>query len=771
MVAKCPSINTVEVEQEDFWSDVTHGQWGPHRIGWAIAGIAAAVTLAITAATVMGHALHYHRPSQQRQIIRILLFPAVFAIVSFFGYRFFRYYTYYELVEVVWEAVAIAAFLMLCLDYIAQGGDKAQRAAFADKDKHKLPLPLCCWRYRPTKAKFLTLLKASVVQYCLVRPALSIAGIVLEYYGLLCSQSLSYRYGHVYLTAVDFVSISIALYGLIVFYELAKKDLAGRRPLAKFMSIKLAIFFTFYQSFVFSILQSHGVIKGTRYWTGTNVADGLNSLATCLEMVLVAAFQAWAFHWGEYRQLGKQRRDDWVSGVVSKDGDSYENKKRHAQPSSSPQKRPRLYTNPLWAIVHSLWLGDLFYELWRTMRFAFDRMRGREYTRQDVRFTQRQSKAYDFGSVGALRHEAQHQAEAAAAAGRTATPGGSAAAANTAGVGAGGGMDFSHVFFAAAAAKNAHGAGINGHGSQSYLSGTASGHGGAHVHFEGSGSSNMQGHEWHEDGVASSTDARYEPYGDSAWQQQQQQPGRSWPQGGGGPHRQNGASYTQGGETFELMPTPVRSGSSANDVHVGAAGRYAHQPSSAAGDRLRGGGGGGHSVYSAPAASTYFPSSAGYPLQAVQRSQQTQQVQHWQPSHPQPSHDSGSGPWHPERIGSPPAPTSPTRPRHPLYPEYSTAPLTPGQVYGAPHHQHQHVPAAVAQQPTYNNRTDSATGQIQPSTPTTLLTTTASPIPSSDLVRQSPYDAGMGAGNGREADSGATTATGWRPLSWEPQAM
>ena len=43
---------------------------------------------------------------------------------------------------------------------------------------------------------------------------------------------------------------SIALYGLILFYGLTKEELAGRRPLAKFLSIKLIVMFTFYQSFM-----------------------------------------------------------------------------------------------------------------------------------------------------------------------------------------------------------------------------------------------------------------------------------------------------------------------------------------------------------------------------------------------------------------------------------------------------------------------------------------------------------------------------------------
>jgi hypothetical protein len=90
---------------------------------------------------------------------------------------------------------------------------------------------------------------------------------------------------------------------LILFYGLTKEELAGNRPLAKFLSIKLIVMFTFYQSFVvsrtffvppfsrsvvalvlvkFNALKGR-VIHGTEFWTATNVADGLNSLTICIE--------------------------------------------------------------------------------------------------------------------------------------------------------------------------------------------------------------------------------------------------------------------------------------------------------------------------------------------------------------------------------------------------------------------------------------------------------------------------------------------------------
>jgi hypothetical protein len=43
--------------------------------------------------------------------IRILYMPPVYAVVSFFSYRFFHAYTYYALVEVVYESVTLSAFM------------------------------------------------------------------------------------------------------------------------------------------------------------------------------------------------------------------------------------------------------------------------------------------------------------------------------------------------------------------------------------------------------------------------------------------------------------------------------------------------------------------------------------------------------------------------------------------------------------------------------------------------------------------------------------
>ena len=144
----------------------------------------------------------YYRPHHQRQIIRILLMPPVLATISFFSYRYFRDYTYYSLVETVYKALAVSAFLMLLIQYV--GGSTVEKSL--PLTSRNMPKPFCFWRYRPNKPYFMHALKVSwrsdggsmglifsqwaVLQYCLFSPLISIAGIVTEKYNVLCKYSL-----------------------------------------------------------------------------------------------------------------------------------------------------------------------------------------------------------------------------------------------------------------------------------------------------------------------------------------------------------------------------------------------------------------------------------------------------------------------------------------------------------------------------------------------------------------------------------------------------
>ncbi|KAI0367134.1 DUF300-domain-containing protein [Pilatotrama ljubarskyi] len=370
----CPSDNQQAVDQSGFWS--SDGiDWDAHRIGWLIAGVCAVVTVVLTVINVAFHCTHYTNRGEQRQILRILYMPAVYAIISFFSYRFFRSYTYYDLIETAYEvsngfildtsasrgtflvsmtevvkpaqpSVTLSAFLLLLIEFVAATtAEHKVDNAIIRKDKEAMPIPFCCWRYRPTKAYFMYAVKWSVLQYVILRPLLSIAGIVCQYYGVLCeSGPWSFRTAHAYITVIDGVSISVALYGLLIFYGLTKEELKGRKPLSKFLSIKLIVMFTFYQGLVFDALEGR-VIKSTQYWTETNIADGLNALAICIEMVIFSAFMMYAYSWREYIVPGRPRTSIW---------------------------------RPLWDSIN---YSDFAHEIAGSIRFFIDFFRGKPGTR------------------------------------------------------------------------------------------------------------------------------------------------------------------------------------------------------------------------------------------------------------------------------------------------------------------------------------------------------------------------------------------------------
>ncbi|KIR56013.1 hypothetical protein I315_01077 [Cryptococcus gattii Ru294] len=346
----CPADNSTGVDDE-FWSpDGIH--WDAHRIGWAVAGGCAILTVLITLFTLTMHATRYKHPPAQRQVMRVLLMPPVYAVVSFFSYRYYKSYEYYILAETAYEAITLSAFLMLLMELVSMATIDLQiKSVLVEKDKMKFPFPFGFWRFRASKPYFWHALSFSVMQYVILRPLISIIGIICEYYGVLCPEQYSVHFAEVYLDAIDFVSISVALYGLIVFYVLCKDELKGKRPLSKFLAIKLIVFFTFYQNFLFSILQSHGVIKGTAMWTATNVSDGLSALCTCVEMVIFSIYMGWAYSWSDY-----------------------------TDPQKNPYQRATNFKTYLQAIWDTINLSDFFSEIYLACKFFVDYARGKPGT-------------------------------------------------------------------------------------------------------------------------------------------------------------------------------------------------------------------------------------------------------------------------------------------------------------------------------------------------------------------------------------------------------
>ncbi|KZS95080.1 DUF300-domain-containing protein [Sistotremastrum niveocremeum HHB9708] len=314
MPAICAGDNTLAVEQDNFWKTLLDGgKLQPHQIGWLVSGICATLSVIITTVNAVRHARNYHVPLEQRQILRILQMPPIYATISFFSYRYFRSYTYFDIVQVIYESFTVCAFFLLILQYVARtAGDNHAENALRRKDKRRLPFPFMCFLYRPTKVYFMYTLKWSILQYAIIGPLVAIVGVITNVFGLYCeSGPFNPHFAHVYLEVVNFVSNSITFYALSVFQGLTSRELSGLRPKVKFFAIQFITSYTFYQSLLFSILEKTGTIKSTTFWTQANVANGLNSLCICVEMVFMSLFMFYAYPAGDYVDNRKGKTAIW----------------------------------------------------------------------------------------------------------------------------------------------------------------------------------------------------------------------------------------------------------------------------------------------------------------------------------------------------------------------------------------------------------------------------------------------------------------------------
>ncbi|EFP89564.1 uncharacterized protein PGTG_15713 [Puccinia graminis f. sp. tritici CRL 75-36-700-3] len=346
---ECPEENKEEVDRDGFFHEGFHVGWDMHHVGWAAAGVMASIATIASLANIYLHCKNYNKPLEQRQIVRILLMPAIYSISSFFAYRYYRHYVYFAIIRDTYEAFVLASFLILCLLYVGRS-PLEQQEVMKQKEKTPLVFPFCCFRYRPSKPYFLVATKWSVLQYVILRPMISATALITDTQKAFCASSYSPHFANLWLTILIFISATLALYGLLITKHLAKEDLQGHRPTCKFMSIKIAVFLVFYQSFLLSFFDHLGFFQATEYWSRSNIADGVNALATTVEMAIVGLFQLYAFPYTEYRALIK---------------------------GSEANRQKSVWKN----FLHSQDYRDFGRDILMGLGFWLDRIRGAEYTK------------------------------------------------------------------------------------------------------------------------------------------------------------------------------------------------------------------------------------------------------------------------------------------------------------------------------------------------------------------------------------------------------
>lgn len=96
---------------------------------------------------------------------------------------------------------------------------------------------------------------AGIFQYCFIRVFFTIVSVISEALDRYCEASLNPAFAHIWVLAFESLAVTIAMFFVVQFYIQLKEDLSEHKPFMKVLSIKLVIFFSFWQTVC--LLPSH----------------------------------------------------------------------------------------------------------------------------------------------------------------------------------------------------------------------------------------------------------------------------------------------------------------------------------------------------------------------------------------------------------------------------------------------------------------------------------------------------------------------------------
>ncbi|CAG8772389.1 6504_t:CDS:2, partial [Dentiscutata heterogama] len=108
----------------------------------------------------------------------------------------------------------------------------------------------------PTNERFLHIAKWGILQYVVLIPLITLTTLITEALGVYCAESMSFVFAKVYLKSAQILSVTVAMFALIVFYSAINEAIASEKPFLKLLCVKLVVFFSFWQAVTLSILES-----------------------------------------------------------------------------------------------------------------------------------------------------------------------------------------------------------------------------------------------------------------------------------------------------------------------------------------------------------------------------------------------------------------------------------------------------------------------------------------------------------------------------------
>jgi len=257
-----------------------------YRAACIIGGITAALSVVMSLRLIAQHLSNWKQPKRQKLIIYIILMVPLFAVDSFVGLIDIEAgevtVMVLDSIKECYEAWVLMSFLNLMYAYL-----NVEFGSVPDELKgrhlhHTFPFNYFMKDYNLDLATVRTL-HLWTQQFIILRPIISILSVALDLQG-------SYDTFATVFNIVLNISVTLAVYALMMFYHAFADELSPHRPLAQFLCIKGVVFFAFWQGVVLSLLVKFGVIHAGLWYSTDEIDEAIQNFLVCLEMGLLFSF-------------------------------------------------------------------------------------------------------------------------------------------------------------------------------------------------------------------------------------------------------------------------------------------------------------------------------------------------------------------------------------------------------------------------------------------------------------------------------------------------
>ncbi|KAF4541982.1 uncharacterized protein LTHEOB_8136 [Lasiodiplodia theobromae] len=233
---------------------------------------------------VFKHLCRYTKPTEQRQIVRLIITPAIFAVFSLLALIFYDENEYITPLPDLYEAFALACLFILFTHY-AQEPTTIHHNGNVETTKN----------LDSGHVEGLQKAWVAVFQYPVVKTILTIATEASLATGKYCASSRSVHFAHIWIVVIGDISLVVCFLAILEFYKTQKAHMTVHKPLLKLLSFKLIVFIIFVQNLVFNFISIPDGLSADDTVAPRDIKYGLPAFLVCVEMVFFSLFFFFSF--------------------------------------------------------------------------------------------------------------------------------------------------------------------------------------------------------------------------------------------------------------------------------------------------------------------------------------------------------------------------------------------------------------------------------------------------------------------------------------------